>query len=119
MSCYSNLVFRKRGWSEAEAQLLLEYANSLEEAKLPVIFDAEHLTLHLGVVSEYVFGVCNTPKNFYRQFSIRKMSGGERRILEPLPTLKVVQRRILEKIIYPVKCSKAAFAYEPGKNIKK
>lgn len=97
---------------------LLLYAKKLYDQKLPIIYDQEHLSLLIGIDNEYLHRMSNAPKHFYRTFYIKKRNGKSRRIDEPLPDLKNVQRWILTNILYCVSCSKFAKAYIPKTSLK-
>jgi RNA-directed DNA polymerase len=63
-------------------------------------------------------GVCNRPARFYRHFDVPKSSGGVRRIDEPLPSLKEIQRWVLREILEKIPPSRYAKAFLRGKSIK-
>ena len=107
------------GFSLEDIEYWLGYAKNLYEKDLPVIFDQQHLALLVGFKQEYLQKASNAPRKFYRTFSIPKKSGGERVISEPLPSLKEIQRWILEEILYNSPISTFAKAYFPGRSIRK
>ena len=96
----------------------LEYARNLYDANLPIIYDQHHLCLLIGIDDEYLHRMSNAPQHFYRTFFIKKANGKQRRIDEPLPDLKKVQRWILSNILYNVPCSIYAKAYIPETSLK-
>ncbi len=106
------------GFSAEEIDGLLDYARRLFEKRLPVIYDQEHLAHLVGYKYEFLLAIANAQDRFYRVFSIPKRSGGERTIQEPLPSLKEIQRWILEEILdnYPV--SRYAKAYVRNRSIR-
>ncbi len=53
----------------------------------------------------------------YREFTIPKRSGGDRRILAPDDDLKRLQRRILRRLLRRLKAHPAATGFERGKSI--
>jgi RNA-directed DNA polymerase len=79
---------------------LLEYAVVLHKKNLPVIYDWEHFSLLVGYDSKYISGAFYETNSFYRHYTINKRSGGLREISEPLPSLKEIQRWILDNILY-------------------
>ncbi|MDL2290637.1 retron St85 family RNA-directed DNA polymerase [Desulfovibrio sp. OttesenSCG-928-F20] len=99
------------GKSQKYIDTCLDYAYALIQNGLPIIFDATHLSLLVGYNKEYLFSAANSPRHFYRTFRIKKKSGGEREISEPLPSLKEIQHWILENILINIPCSKYAKAY--------
>ncbi len=96
----------------------LHYAENLVEKNLPIIYNVDHLGLLIGIKSDYLYKVTNESKLFYRKFSIKKKNGNPRIIHEPLPNLKIIQKWILENILYKLKVSKFAKAYIPNMSIK-
>src|SRR5438132_3337887 len=53
----------------------------------------------------------------YRKFSIAKRGGGWRKILAPDDQLKIIQRRILRRLLGRLKCHPAATGFERGQSI--
>lgn len=96
----------------------LTYGKALYEKGLPIIYDQEHLAVLVGYSKEYLYRASNGPSYFYRKFKIPKISGGLRKIAEPLPSLKEIQRWILDNILYNCKFNKYAKAFIPGKSIR-
>ena len=96
----------------------LAYAENLWKQNLPVIYDQKHLCLLLGYSPRYVYAASNSQKHFYRCFDIPKKNGGKRMICEPLPSLKEIQRWILDYILVKIEVSPYAKAYIRGKSLK-
>lgn len=96
----------------------LAYAENLWKHDLPVIYDQNHLCKLLGYTGRYVYAACNSQRHFYRCFEIQKKNGGKRLICEPLPSLKEIQRWILDNILEKIVISPYAKAYVKGKSIK-
>lgn len=96
----------------------LLYAKNLFDKNVPIIYDQIHLSRLLGFSEQYLYGVSNDSTKFYRYFEIPKKSGGIRKIAEPLPNLKEIQRWILEEILYKFKVSDYSKAYVKGRSIK-
>lgn len=90
-------------FDEAYINRCLSYASKLNQAGLPIIYDLNHLSLLVGYDSEYLLRAISNKSNFYRAYQVAKKSGGKRDIAEPLPSLKEIQRWILDNILY--KCS--------------
>lgn len=109
---------RKAGRGDDYIERCLTYAKSLYKAGLPIIYDQEHLALLVGYSIEYLCKVSNAQTHSYRKFRIPKVSGGWRKIAEPLPSLKEIQRFILDNILYKCEPSKFAKAFIPGKSIR-
>ena len=109
---------KSSGFENDYIKRCLDYAKPLFDKRLPVIYDQEHLSLLVGYSYEYLLRVANYSIPFYRTFSIPKRSGGERQIDEPLPSLKEIQRWILDNILYKCEFSRFAKAFIHGKSIK-
>lgn len=97
----------------------LTYAEKLFNQNIPIIYDQKHLSLLLGYSQEYLYKVSNSSGQFYREFEIPKKKKGEyRKILEPLPNLKKIQRWILDEILYNLEISEYTKAFRKGFSIK-
>lgn len=107
-----------KGKSDEYCIKQLEYAKTLYDKKVPIIYNQSHLCLLLGYDAEYVYAVCNQPRDFYRSFRIVKKNGKTRKIDEPLPSLKEIQTWILNEILYNIEISPYAKAYVKGKSVK-
>ena len=106
------------GYNDAYCDKWLQYAKILYNKNLPIIYTQEHLCLLLGYKNEYVFAASNSPSLFYRNYEIPKKNGGTRKISEPLPSLKEIQRWILDNILTKIEISVYAKAYVKKKSIK-
>ena len=107
------------GYSENEISDNLEYAYKLfVDRGLPVIFDSEHFALLVGYNPQYLYGASNSPHKYYRVFHIDKKNGEERKISEPLPSLKEIQQWILTEILYKCNFSDYAKAFIPRRSIR-
>ena len=109
---------KKNGKSLEYITKYLKYAELLASTNLPIIFDGQHLGGLIGIKHDYLYKVVNSQKNFYRKFYIKKRNGKKRIIHEALPNLKIVQKWILENILYNIGVSKFAKAYIKGISIK-
>ena len=99
-------------WSEA----YLYYMDSLNDRGLPIIFEAEHLALLVGLKPQVLYWAINVPTDFYRSFEMPKRSGGTRTIEAPLPSLLLAQRWISENILSSVRVHEAAHGYVSGRS---
>ena len=109
------------GLQENVIVALLSYAKKLNDQGLPIIYDQVHLSLLLGYDYEFLIALSNDAACFYKQYEILKKSGGSRLIEEPLPSLKEIQRWILEEILTPASnsmVSPVAKAFMPGKSLR-
>lgn len=96
----------------------LNYAYTLFNKDIPIIFDQNHLSLLLGIDYKYLLKISNSPNSGYRKFFIPKKNGSKRTINEPLPNLKYIQRWILDEILYSITVSPFAKAYKKNVSIK-
>ena len=103
---------------DAYVTACLDYAKCLHTKNLPVIFDGIHLCNLVGYRPEFVYAAANDSSRFYRQFTVKKKSGGERTISEPLPSLKEIQRWILDRILNNVRPSKFAKGFRRNYSIR-
>lgn len=111
-------VAKKNEKNEDYCDKWLKYAKKLYDKRLPIIFNQEHLCLLLGYKKQYVYSVSNSPADFYRYYKIPKKNGNFRQISEPLPSLKEIQKWILDNILVNVDTSVYAKAYIKKKSIK-
>ncbi len=85
--------------------------------EVPVILDLDHLSYLLGFKKGVVASMINSPKNFYKEFSIPKKRGGYRDIVTPYKSLLEVQQWILSNILSSFHIHDSAFAYVKNRNI--
>jgi RNA-directed DNA polymerase len=118
---YSN-KFREtaleHGFDDEYIQACLNYALPLYEKGLPVIYDQEHLAKLVGYQLLYLLAASHSAPKFYRFFTLSKKAGGERQIAEPLPSLKEIQRWILDNILYRCETSRFAKGFIPEVSIR-
>jgi hypothetical protein len=91
--------FKNRGLSDDISDKYITYITKLLENNAPIIFDFNHLSLLLGRQQFYLASVVNAPYNHYRNFKIKKRSGGLREITTPYPALLEMQYWILNNIL--------------------
>lgn len=89
----------KDNHSDEYLKACLEYAGKLHQRNLPVIFDFVHLAMYLGCYSETLSGIVANVEGHYKEYKIRKKSGGERQIEAPDVILKEMQRWIYINIL--------------------
>jgi len=65
-----------------------------------------------------LYALSNNIENNYREFTIKKKNGGARILAEPTDTLKSIQRRLLENVLYEFKPSEYVTSYTRGKSLK-
>ena len=109
--------FDNVGLSNDFKEAYLKYISKLLGNKVPIIFEYRHLSLLLGCNFNYLNKIINCPEKFYRNFSIKKKSGGEREITAPLPSIMNIQYWIYENILTNVKIHKCAHGFTNKKSI--
>ncbi len=112
------LLAIEQDFDEAYVSRCLSYARILHENGLPIIYTPDHFSLLVGYEFSYIERAAENNKYFYRTFPIPKKAGGERIIAEPLPNLKIIQRWILDNILYKWKPSRFAKAFIPHHSIR-
>jgi RNA-directed DNA polymerase len=73
--------------------------------------ERKKLISELGHISQHV-------APFYNIYSIRKKSGGTRRISAPVDEVKRAQKMLLKKYLYGLSCAREAHGFIRGKSIK-
>lgn len=109
------------GYSKKETERMLQYAKHLTSQNLPIIFDQHHLSRLIGYDYAYFLSAANAQFSFYRHYEIPKKNGGTRNIEEPLPSLKDIQKWILDNILVPASkqyVSPVAKAFMPGMKLR-
>lgn len=109
---------KQKGLDDDEISVCLTYAKRLFDQGLPIIFDQQHLSLLVGYKYSFLLNVSNASNKFYRIFEISKKNNGTRAISEPLPSLKEIQRWILDHILNHVPVVDTAKAYVKNRSIK-
>ncbi|MEN3772350.1 retron St85 family RNA-directed DNA polymerase [Priestia megaterium] len=108
----------QEGYGKRYQKLCLEYAYTLLNNQLPVIFDKKHLSLLMGVepstLGYYIFN----SDNFYQEYKIPKLNGDFRTLSAPSFNLKSIQRWILDNILYRYEINNNANGFVLGKSIK-
>lgn len=107
-----------QGYQDEYVAVCLNYAEKLFKNNLPIIYDEIHLSFLVGYQLFYLNGVVYNTSRYYRFFKIKKKSGADRLIAEPLPSLKEIQKWILDNILYKFTPSKFAKAFIPKRSIR-
>jgi hypothetical protein len=109
--------FEKSGIRTELIDSYVKYLTPLVEKDVPIIFDFNHLCLLLGRTPEYLGSVVNSSKSHYRNFHIKKRSGGQRLIRAPYPALMECQYWIYQNILQKIKIHPAAQGFTFKKSI--
>lgn len=79
----------------------------------------DKIALDLKLDKSYISRIVSRSTFYYKDFTIPKRNGGERRVSQPSPELKTLQYWVLNNILNKIPVSKAAYAYKKGDSIKK
>lgn len=93
------------------AELYNKFVSECIAQDIPPIFELEHLSQLVGVGIDELVSMIFGTESFYREFRIRKRSGGSRKISAPYPSLLRVQRWIKENILEKFELSICATGY--------
>ena len=96
---------------------LLDYAEVLLDKGVPVIYDLDHLCALVGLKKYYVTSVIFCSKAHYREFEIKKRSGGVRQIRAPYPSLLYMQNWIYKEILMRCKVNATAHGFVRKRSI--
>lgn len=105
------------GFSSISIEKCLNYSKKLIENNIPVIYDSTNFSGLVGYNTKYIRRSIVSTTYFYRYFEIKKKNGKIRKLAEPLPSLKEIQKWILNEILYNVKVSKHAKGYIPKRGL--
>jgi RNA-directed DNA polymerase len=108
----------RRKFDVAYIERCLAYAKPLVEQGVPIIYDQYHLARLVGYNTTYLYGVSNAARRYYRSYTIPKVSGGTRTITEPLPSLKEIQRWILDNILSSIPVHPFAKGFVKNRSIR-
>ncbi|MHA6720677.1 reverse transcriptase family protein [Sphingomonas sp. RS6] len=107
-----------RGRPEPVISAAIAQAAKAEAMGAPAILTLGHLAFRMDVSHRYLRSViAKRTGEFYREFHIRKRSGGLRRVVVPAPKLMSVQRWIAREILRDRPVHDACFAYVPRRSI--
>ncbi|MHC8324177.1 reverse transcriptase family protein [Pseudomonas sp. GB2N2] len=109
--------FLSRGISPELTQRYLDQVKTLTTSGSPVIFELEHLSLLMGIEYQTVLSMIHGSSSFYRTFTIKKRSGGDRTINAPYPSLLQCQDWIYKNILLNCAVHDNAHGYVPGRSI--
>lgn len=104
--------------SEDEKKTFSDSVIVLSHTRAPVILTPKHLAMLIGIPYPELKKMFYARDRFYRSYTIKKRNGGERLIEAPYPSLKMVQRWILDNILMPsATFHPAAVGFRQGKTI--
>jgi len=86
----------------------------LETFKLPIMVDIHSFSNIIGLNPSLVFVLSQNTTKYYKKHIIPKRDGSTRLIFEPSYSLKLVQRWLLEEILYNIPVSNYTFGFMKG-----
>lgn len=104
-------------YSEEYINLCAQYSNRLLTNGLPVIFDKRHLAALIGLNELYLNHLFILTDKLYREIQIPKKRKGFRTISIPSEGIKLVQRWILDNILYKIRINQASQGFVKGRSI--
>ena len=113
-----NAILSSTELSDYEKQSFSDSVLAFSRVGAPVILTVKHLALLIGIPYPELRKMFYARDRFYRSYTIKKRNGGERLIEAPYPSLKMVQRWILDNILAPSAVfHPAAVGFRQGKTI--
>ncbi|OOV25060.1 hypothetical protein BXU11_16040 [Flavobacterium sp. LM5] len=97
--------------------LLINYSQDLTSKNLPIIFDAFHLAVMIGIQPYRIINLIRDRDALYHTYKIRKKSGGYRWIMSPQNDLKNIQNWIKTNILEKVEIHESANGFTKDKSI--
>lgn len=94
-----------------------DYAANLEAHNLPIIFTPKHLSIHLGVEYNVLQEFSYNRSSHYHFFTIRKKSGGKRKIISPSHEVARWQHWIKSNILDKIPQVDCVMGFVRGKSI--
>jgi retron-type reverse transcriptase len=109
--------YLRSGLDQELAEAYLAHVATLTQRGLPPILDFQHLALLLGRKSVYLASVIGCSEAHYREFSIKKRSGGKRDIRAPYPALLECQQWINSQILSKANLHFTTHGFTTGRSI--
>ena len=111
-------LLKENGENEKDILAAVRYAENLLGLNLPVIFDIHHLATLVGVeTSDLAHILTYVEEAYYRKTEISKKNGGYREILIPAMRVRLIQRWILNNILYKIPVSNYAEGFRKNHSI--
>lgn len=111
------VYFKDIGLPDRLIRIYNKHIENCYKLRIPPVFEEKHLSLLLGrdlnVLHSYVFST----KKFYRNFELKKRSGGYRLIKSPYPSLLECQKWINNNILKSVPLQNCVTGYRSGLSI--
>lgn len=91
----------KKNHSENYIKECLFYAQQLHQNNVPVIFDNIHLSEYFEMPQNQLYYILQNYSNYYKEYDIKKKSGGKRHLSVPKGIVKKMQIWVYESILLP------------------
>lgn len=118
---WSPILYRKEGLRKGIPEKVIEsaikQAIKLQASDLPAVLTLRHLAYHVDVPYSFLRNVVSRKVNPYRNFRIRKRSGGFRYVNVPNQYLMRTQKWIDKFILSKVLTSPYSYAFNKGQSI--
>jgi len=88
----------------------------LDQGLMPIFHDTD-LANKIGVSKKYLYWIGKVPKRQYKIYSIKKSSGGYRKITAPKIGIKIIQKWILRQILEKVSLHDNCEGFRLGRSI--
>jgi RNA-directed DNA polymerase len=94
----------------------LKYLSKCKDKNLPFILSFKQLPYIWSIDVRKLANIVTFPKYYYREFTIPKRSGGQRKIATPYPALYDIQEWILRNILDKASINSCAMGFCHGKS---
>ena len=117
---FSRQLFDRTGPSPSSRDTLFPYLSFMSSEQLSLacrnlvnrrIIDYKSLGMMLGISPRLILQIARHPVRHYRRFEVPKRGGGSREISSPRVFLKVIQRFLLDYILFELPVSHSVFSF--------
>lgn len=98
-------------------RFITAYWQEMRASNLTCVINSEHLSHILNTPLDILYLIARNPARNYRTFTIKKATGGNRKIQSPAPQLKQIQRTILDTILQRVPLNGHAEGFRPSRSV--
>ncbi|MCI1785269.1 MAG: retron St85 family RNA-directed DNA polymerase [Bacteroidales bacterium] len=109
--------YTDRGLEKELSDKYIKYITPLIEKDVPVIFNFTHLAKLLRRKNDYLASVVNSTSNHYREFKLKKRSGGFRNINAPYSALLEMQYWIYKNVLLKIPVHYCSHGFTKKKSI--
>ncbi|MFC3614534.1 reverse transcriptase family protein [Lutimaribacter marinistellae] len=109
--------FKDIGLRDDLIEAYLPFIKQCLTQEIPPIFERNHLSLLVGRSNDDLMAMAFGTQSFYREFRLKKRSGGYRKIRAPYPSLLEVQQWINDYILKSANLPNCATGFREGYSI--